>query len=98
MRLGGIKAATDVYDPVTIEQRRKVAVNFQTALQYGIRTYVDDMDDAVNKAYGAWPARLYLIGIDGRVVYHSGLGPSDFQPAKLESAIREYLAQLESTD
>jgi hypothetical protein len=96
LKLSKSKAATDVYDPTTIEQRRKVAGNCETALQYGIKTYVDDMDDAVNKAYAAWPTRLYLIGMDGRVVYHGGLGPFDFHPSKLEQAIQEYLAQLEN--
>ena len=53
------------------------------------------MDDAVNKAYAAWPTRLYLVGLDGRVVYGGGLGPFDFKPAKLENAIEQYLAQIE---
>jgi len=95
MKLGGIKAATDVYDPQTVEDRRAVAGQCETALQYGIHTYVDEMDDAVNQAYAAWPTRLYLIGLDGRVEYHGGLGPFDFHPSKLEKAIQEYLAQLE---
>ena len=96
LKLSKSKAATDVYDPKTIEDRRKVAGSCETALQYGIRTYVDEMDDAVNKAYAAWPTRLYLIGLDGRVVYHGGLGPFDFHPEKLEKAIQEYLTQLDT--
>jgi hypothetical protein len=96
MKLGGIKAATDVYDPKTIEERRKVAGSCEASLKYGIHTYVDEMDDAVNKAYAAWPTRLYLIGLDGQVEYHGGLGPFDFHPSKLDKAILEYLAQLES--
>ena len=96
MKLGRLKAATDVYDPTTIEERRKVAGSCNTALQYGIHTYVDEMDDAVNQAYAAWPTRLYLIGDDGRIVYHGGLGPFDFHPSKLDKAIQEYLAQSES--
>jgi len=94
MKLARMKAATDVYDPKTIEERRSVAGECEDALQYGIRTYVDEMDDAVNKAYAAWPTRLYLLGIDGRVVYHGGLGPFDFHPAKLKTAIEEYLSTL----
>ena len=97
LKLSKSRAATDVYDPRTIEERRRVAGNCERSLQYGIRTYVDEMDDAVNKAYAAWPTRLYLIGIDGRVVYHGGLGPFDFHPSKLEKAIQDYLAQLVSS-
>jgi len=93
LKLSRSKAALDVYDPNTIEERRAVAGNCEQALEYGIRTYVDEMDDAVNKAYAAWPTRLYLIGLDGKVAYHGGLGPFDFHPYKLENAIETYLTQ-----
>lgn len=86
------KAALDVYDPTTMEERRAVAGQCETALQYGIRTYVDEMDDPVSKAYAAIPTRLFLIGKDGRVVYRGGLGPYGFKPAALEDAIEKYLA------
>jgi hypothetical protein len=93
IKLSGIKVATEVYDPKTIEERRAVAGECAESLQYSIHTYVDEMDDAVNKAYAAWPTRLYLIGEDGRVVYHGGLGPFDFFPSKLEKAIQTYLSE-----
>lgn len=93
LRLGKFKAATDVYDPKTIEERRQVAGRCEESLKYGIDTYIDEMDDAVNKAYAAWPTRLYLVGLDGRVVYAAGLGPFDFKPAKLANAIEQYLAR-----
>jgi len=88
------KAATDVYDPQTIEDRRAVAGNCGAALQYGIRTYVDKMDDAVNKAYAAWPTRLYLVGLDGKIVYHGGLGPFGFKPSEFDTAIGKYLDNI----
>ena len=85
------KAAKDVRDPTTIEERRAVAGRCETSLQYGIRTYVDEMDDAVNRAYAAWPTRLYLIDVTGRVVYHGGPGPFGFSPRKFGAAIERYL-------
>jgi hypothetical protein len=91
LRLGRFKAATDVYDPPTIEARRAVAARCETALKYGIQTYVDDIDDAVSQAYAALPTRLYLIGTDGRVAYAGGLGPWGFKPAALKDAIDAYL-------
>jgi len=87
MRAGYAKAALDVYDPKTIEERRSVAGRCEESLKVGIRTYVDEMDDAVSKAYAAMPTRLYLIGADGRVVYAGGLGPFGFKPDELEAAI-----------
>lgn len=95
LKAGRFKAATDVYDPKTIEERRAVAGRCEAALQYGIRTYVDEMDDAVNEAYAAMPTRLYLVGTDGRVVYAGGLGPFGFKPAELGKTIEEYLARGE---
>ena len=75
------------YDPQTIEERRQVAGTCEETLQYGIKTYVDEMDDGVMTAYAAWPERLYLIGRDGRVRYAGGLGPFGFKPAELKAAI-----------
>ena len=95
MSLGGFRAATDVHDPKTIEERRAVAGRCESTLQYGVHTYVDEMDDAVNKAYAASPTRLYLIGLDGSTVYAGGLGPFGFKPAELGEAIDEYLESLD---
>jgi hypothetical protein len=94
MKFYAPKAAMDVYDPKTIEERRGVAGQCETALQYSIRTYVDDMDDTVNKAYAALPTRLYLVGLEGNVVYAGGLGPYGFKPSELGTAIEDYLASL----
>jgi len=90
------KVSTDVYDPKDISERRAVASDCEVSLQYGIRTYVDEMDDRVNKAYAAWPARTYLVGIDGKVVFKGGTAPFSFHPKKLGSAIDEYLAQIKT--
>lgn len=93
LRLSKSKAAMDVYDPTTVDERRIVANDCETALKYSIRTYVDEMDDRVNEAYAAWPTRLYLVGADGKVEYAGGLGPFGFKPAELGKAINEYLTQ-----
>lgn len=86
------KASMEHYDPKTIEERQEVAGECQAAIQLGVRTYIDEMDDRVNRAYAAWPTRLYLIGLDGRVAYAGGLGPYGFKPAELQAAITTYLS------
>lgn len=91
LKLSGSKAAIDIIDPKTIEERRAVARRCEVTLQYEIPTYVDELDDRVNKAYAAWPTRLYLIGLDGLVVYAGGLGPFGFKPAEFKAAIEGYL-------
>ena len=68
-KLKGTKAAMDVTDPKTMEERRAVAGQCEVALQFRVRTYVDEMDDRVSKAYAALPTCLYLVGRDGAVVF-----------------------------
>jgi hypothetical protein len=78
-------------DPQTLAERRQVADQCEQALQYGIRTYVDEMNDEVMTAYAAWPERLYLVDTQGRLVYASGLGPWGFKPSELKEAIDKAL-------
>jgi hypothetical protein len=84
----------DIRDPRTIEERRLVAGECEV----GMRTYVDGMDDAVMEAYAAWPDRLYLIDVDGRVSYAGGRGPFGFKPAELKEAIERTLADQNSVN
>ena len=49
------------------------------------------MEDSVNQAYGGWPDRLYLVGVDGKIAYKGGRGPFGFEPDELEEAIEEAL-------
>ncbi len=86
------RVATDIDDPKTIEERRAVAARCEKTLELGMQTYVDEMDDGVNRAYAALPTRLYLVGRDGRVVYAGGLGPWGFKPGELKTALDAYLA------
>ena len=53
---------------------------------------VDSMEGTAEKAYHAWPSRVYLVGRDGRVAFDSRLGEQDFRIAGFASAIREILA------
>lgn len=76
-----------IRDPTTIEERRAVAGRCESAMSYGIRTYVDEMDDAVMVDYVAWPERLYLVDGSGLISYAGGRGPDGFNPTDLKNAI-----------
>ncbi len=80
-----------IRDPVTMTERRKAANDCETALQYGIKTYVDEIDDPVMMAYAAWPERLYLVDTEGYIAYAGGPGPWGFNPSELKVAIEEML-------
>ncbi len=83
----------DIRQHSSMEERREVAAMCEVAMQYGIKTYVDEMDNAVSEAYASMPDRLYLVGADGRIAYAGGLGPFGFKPGELKKAIDEYLAE-----
>jgi len=93
LRLSGSKVSWSIYDPKTIQDRRQAAVDCEQSLQYGVKTYIDEMDDGVNKAYAAWPTRLYLINEGGIVAYAGGLGPFGFKPGALKSAVQQLISE-----
>ena len=81
-----------VEEPVTIEERNKVASVCMTRLDLEpMPALVDGMDDQVNKAYAAFPDRLYLVGKDGTIAFQGDPGPTGFLPDDLEAAIRKEL-------
>ena len=85
-----------VEDPRNATERRAVAKLCMTKLELAsIPTLIDDMDDTANEAYAGWPDRLYLIGLDGKVVFHGGRGPFGFLPDDLEAAIEAELERIE---
>jgi hypothetical protein len=80
-----------VHEPGTDLERRAVASTCAVNLEISMPTVVDGVDNAVASAYGGWPDRLYLIGLDGRIAYQSGEGPFGFKPRELERAIEREL-------
>ncbi len=93
LNLSRSKASRNLYDPKTLEERRAAAGDCEESLQFGIKTYVDEMDDLVNKAFAAWPTRLYLINMEGTVIYAGGLGPFGFKPGGLKQAIEKHITE-----
>lgn len=69
------------------EERETVAATCSLELRLSIPILVEEMDNAIDEAYGAAPERLYLIGEDGRVAYHGGAGPHFFDLDAWEQAI-----------
>lgn len=76
----------------SMEERVEVGQACMIKLALEMPALVDEMDDSVATAYGAIPERLYLIGVDGKVVYKGGVGPMFFRPGEWDEAIGAYLA------
>ncbi len=71
------------------DEREEVALACSIDLNIGLPVLIEEMDNAIDEAYGAAPERLYLIGPDGRVAYHGGAGPHFFDLDEWEAAISE---------
>ena len=60
------------------KERVEVALTACEKLNIATPTLVDAMDDAVNTAYSAWPDRLYVIDLEGKIAVMGGPGPFGF--------------------
>ncbi len=69
------------------QEREDVAQSCSIDLNIGLPVLIEEMDNAIDEAYGAAPERLYLIAADGRVAYHGGAGPHFFDLDEWEAAI-----------
>jgi hypothetical protein len=78
-----------VEDPLSFEERVALARTCAQTMRLPCPLVVDGMDDAVEAAYAAWPERLYVVDLDGTVIYRGGKGPMDFDPDELAGVLAE---------
>ncbi len=88
-----VKEGVSLAPARTLAEKQDHAALCVRKLDLPFPAVVDGMDGAAETAYQAWPSRLYLIGRDGKVAFHTRLGEFDFRPAELDAAIREILAK-----
>lgn len=81
----------NIKDPKTLDERAQVAATACSLLKIKLPCLVDTMDDTANKAYGAWPDRLYIVDRDGKIAVAGGPGPGGFPPSV--AAARAWLEQ-----
>ena len=86
-----VEAGIELLQPTDDAGRASAASTCVGALEVTFPTVVDGVDDAVGKAYGAWPERLYVLDAEGRVAYQGGYGPFDFEPSEAAAALRALL-------
>ena len=72
-------------------EREAVAQSCSLDLHIGLPIIIEEMDNAIDEAYGAAPERLYLVGVDGKVAYQGGAGPHFFNLDEWERAIEAYV-------
>ena len=74
--------------PKTLEQRVAIAKDFTARFKFPLPFGIDEMGNAADSAYAAWPERLYVIDEGGHVAYRGGMGPFNYKPGE----IRDWLA------
>src|SRR5262245_44865707 len=77
--------------PKTFDERKKAADILVDRLKYRAPLALDGIEGAAEKAYGAWPERIYIIGTDGKIVYQGGMGPFGFHPGEAEKKLAALL-------
>jgi type I thyroxine 5'-deiodinase len=80
-----------VKSTTTEEERAEIAGICLAKLSIELPALVDDPDNRVERAYTAWPDRLYVIDRDGRIAYKSAAGPFGFKPAAVEGALKRLM-------
>ena len=71
-----------------MEDRENAARHLQTYIG-DVPLYVDNMDDKINKAFGALPERLYIIQ-DNIVLYQGQMGPMGYHLSEVEKWIENF--------
>ncbi len=79
--------------PRALDERRELARVLVERLGYRMPLALDSMDNAADKAYAAWPERIYVVAAGGRIVYKGEMGPFGFLPEDAEAALRTILPQ-----
>jgi hypothetical protein len=84
--------------PRTFEERRTAAALLVDRLKYRAPLAIDSIEGAAEKAYGAWPERIYIIDTDGRIAYKGGMGPFGFHPDEAERELGALLRRGDRLD
>ncbi len=83
----------EINDPKTFEERRRVAQDFAERFELKLPVLIDDLDDRVNRAYAAWPDRLYVVDAKGKLAYVGKPGPRGFSVGDLPPVLERLLKQ-----
>ena len=86
-----------VETPRVLEERCALAQRCVEDMDLGFPFLVDGLDDAVEAAYAAWPERLYLVDLDGTVVYRGEKGPDRYSPDEFAGVLDELVRFYEGT-
>jgi hypothetical protein len=76
-----------VLQPRSFEQRQEVAHTCSAKLDIRFPVLIDGIENSTERAYTAWPDRLYIVAQDGTIAYKSRPGPAGFKARELVEAL-----------
>jgi len=79
-----------ILTPKSHEERTSVATKCCTKLDLKLPCLIDDMEDSTEKAYAAWPDRIFVVDEAGRIAVRAEPGPWGF--ADGVNAVARWLA------
>jgi tetratricopeptide (TPR) repeat protein len=83
----------DLADAATFEQKRGYAASCLRKLKIPYTAAVDPLDNGTEKAYVAWPSRVYLVDKQGHVAFNSLLDELNFDASSLDAALQSAIAR-----
>lgn len=90
-----INSAGDlIAQPRTFEERENVAAACVRDLRISIPCLVDDIEDTAARAYLAFPDRLFIVGLDGRIAFTGEQGPFGFKVKPMKKALLRELTRI----
>jgi hypothetical protein len=78
--------------PRDFESRASLAGTCSLNLGIKFPAIVDTMDNRTERAYTAWPDRIYVVDRAGRIAYKSEAGPFGFKTELLSTALDGLIA------
>jgi predicted CXXCH cytochrome family protein len=78
--------------PKTLDERVILASECVSRYKLTIPMVIDGMEGKVNSDYQAWPVRVTVVDIDGKVAFYGGPGPGDFRLPPVERILKKLVA------
>lgn len=72
-----------------LEDRLMAATKLRDDLGIRIPIAVDGLDDAISRAFSAWPDRIFVIDKNLKISYRGAPGPAGFRPDEAKEALRK---------
>ena len=79
--------------PKTLAQRVAIGNDFIKRFRFPLPFVVDDMDNAADLAYAAWPERIYIVNEDGTIAYRGGMGPFNYNPDEARAWLEKRISR-----